>query len=360
MDMNKKKVVIGMSGGVDSSVAAALLLKQGYEVIGLTMRLWDDDTADGSDKCSALEDAKRVCESLGIKHYVADFRDSFRQNVIEYFVNEYKNGRTPNPCIICNKFLKFDEMLKFAEELGADYIATGHYARIERDADTGRYLLKEAESAKKDQTYVLYSLTQEQLSKTLMPLGELESKAETRKIAEDLGLLNAKKADSMEICFVPDKDYAAFIERHTGEPAAAGEFVDTEGNVIGRHKGIIHYTVGQRKGLGIAMGRPVFVLDKDAGKNTVVIGDEPELFYKRVEVSGVNFIPFDTLSGELRVKAKLRYRHTEQSATLHSMGESSVLIEFDQPQRAPSPGQVAVFYDGEYVLGGGIIERGIK
>lgn len=357
MDMNKKKVVIGMSGGVDSSVAAALLLKQGYEVIGLTMRLWDDDTADGSDKCSALEDAKRVCESLGIKHYVADFRDSFRQNVIEYFVNEYKNGRTPNPCIICNKFLKFDEMLKFAEELGADYIATGHYARIERDADTGRYLLKEAESAKKDQTYVLYSLTQEQLSKTLMPLGELESKAETRKIAEDLGLLNAKKADSMEICFVPDKDYAAFIERHTGEPAAAGEFVDTEGNVIGRHKGIIHYTVGQRKGLGVTFGKPMFVTKINSETNEVVLGEKGTEFSQSLVADRLNFISIEDLSEPIEVFAKVRYSAKPAKATVLPIAGGLAEVVFDTPQRAVTPGQAVVFYDESKscVIGGGII-----
>lgn len=349
------KVLVGMSGGVDSSVAAALLLQSGFDTAGATLRLYDSGGA-GNIKTDA-EDAAAVCGKLGIEHTVIDLRQSFCDTVIGNFVSEYACGRTPNPCLICNKKIKFGAMLREAHKLGFDKIATGHYARIEENG--GRFLLKKAVDASKDQSYVLYSLSQEQLGATELPLGSL-TKNEVRELAAERGFINADRPDSQDICFVPDGDYAAFITEKCKKSFEKGNFVDMSGRIIGEHRGIIHYTVGQRKGLRIAMGRPVFVLDKDAEKNTVVIGDEPELFYKRVEVSGVNFIPFDTLSGELRVKAKLRYRHTEQSATLHPMGDNGVLIEFDEPQRAPSPGQAAVFYDGEYVLGGGIIERGIK
>ncbi len=343
-----------MSGGVDSSVAAALLIKQGYEVTGLTMRLWDND---GEEGCLAAEDAKKVCDKLGIKHYVADFRESFRQNVIEYFVNEYQNGRTPNPCIVCNKFLKFDEMLKFAEKLGADYIATGHYAKIEYDTASGRYLLKNADSAEKDQTYVLYSLTQKQLSKTLMPLGELESKAETRKIAEELGLLTAKKADSMEICFIPDKDYASFIERHTGKSAEEGCFVDAQGNVLGRHKGIIHYTIGQRKGLGVTFGKPMFVTGINSKTNEVVLGEKGTEFSGSLIADNLNFISIEELSKPIEVLAKVRYSAKPAKATVVPVSQTSARVEFEMPQRAVTPGQAVVFYEmcGNGVIGGGII-----
>lgn len=353
--MNKKKVVIGMSGGVDSSVAAALLLKEGYEVIGLTMRLWDDKVAEG--ECSAVTDAKAVCDKLGIEHIVADFRESFRENVIEYFVSEYQNGRTPNPCIVCNKFLKFDEMLKCAESLGADYIATGHYAKIEYNEELGRYLLKNAKSAQKDQTYVLYSLTQNQLSKTLMPLGGLESKDETRKIAEKLGLLTAHKSDSMEICFIPDQDYAAFIEKHTGTVMPEGEFVDAEGTVLGRHKGIIHYTIGQRKGLGVTFGKPMFVTKINPETNEVVLGEKGTEFSKELLADKLNFISIEELTEPISVLAKVRYSAKPAKATVSPMSDGTAKVEFDEPQRAVTPGQAVVFYElcGNGVVGGGII-----
>ncbi len=363
--MNKKKVVIGMSGGVDSSVAAALLLEQGYEVIGLTMRLWDGEEVDGQfmdGTCcslSAVEDARFVCHKLGIEHHVMDFRREFENHVIDYFVDEYKNGRTPNPCIACNRFLKFDAMLKRAELLGADYVATGHYAKIEYDDNSGRYLLKRAKADAKDQTYALYSLTQEQLSKTLMPLGQLENKDETRAIAEKLGLVTAKKPDSMEICFVPDKDYAGFIKRRTGANAEEGDFVDTEGNVLGKHKGIIHYTVGQRKGLGVTFGKPMFVLRIDAEKNQVVLGKKGTEFADRLIAKDLNFITFDKLTEPTRVNAKVRYSAKESPAMVVPMEDGCAEVVFAEPQRAITPGQAVVFYevDGDCVIGGGIIRQ---
>jgi len=356
-------VVIGMSGGVDSSVAAALLIDEGYEVIGLTMRLWDGEVIDGEHmdgaccSASAVEDAKYVCYKLGIDHHVMDFRREFEENVIDYFVDEYKKGRTPNPCIACNKFLKFDAMLKKAELLGADYVATGHYAKVELDEKSGRFLLKRSASFAKDQTYALYSLSQEQLSKTLMPLGKLENKDETRAIAEERGLITAKKPDSMEICFVPDKDYASFIERRTGDQDVPGNFVDSLGNVLGQHRGIVHYTVGQRKGLGVTFGKPMFVLRIDAEKNEVVLGEKGTEFSDSLIADKLNFITFDKLTEPIRVAAKVRYSAKEAEATVEPMEDGRAKVIFDVPQRAITPGQAVVFYEinDENVIGGGII-----
>lgn len=362
--MTKKKVVIGMSGGVDSSVAAALLLEKGYDVVGMTMRLWDGEDICGVHmdgtccSASAAEDARYVCYKLGIEHYVMDFRAEFERDVINYFVDEYQNGRTPNPCIACNKYLKFDAMLKKAELLGAEYVATGHYAKVEYDPARGRYLLLRARAARKDQTYALFSLTQKQLARTLMPLGELENKEETREIAKRLDLITARKPDSMEICFVPDNDYAGFIGRRTGNADKSGNFVDINGNVIGRHRGIIHYTVGQRKGLGMTFGKPMFVLRIDAAKNEIVLGEKGTEFSRELTASDTNFIPFDRLESELTVCAKVRYSAREARATLVPLKDGRVRVVFDEPQRAVTPGQAVVFYaeDGDGVVGGGIIE----
>ncbi|MGN0494453.1 MAG: tRNA 2-thiouridine(34) synthase MnmA [Acutalibacteraceae bacterium] len=359
--MSAERIMTGMSGGVDSSVCAALLLKAGYEVEGVTLRLYDGEDYDAglTKTCCSLsdaEDAKAVCVRLKIPHYVFNFKDAFRQDVIENFINEYTAGRTPNPCIECNRKIKFAAMLDRAKVLGYDKIATGHYAVVEQ-AENGRYLLKKAADSSKDQTYVLYCLTQEQLSRTLFPLGGL-TKDQVREIAAENGFVNAKKPDSQDICFVPDGDYAAFIERQRGETARHGDFTDINGRILGEHKGIIRYTVGQRKGVGIALGKPAFVISKNAETDTVVLGDEDGLFYKRVLVDRLNFIPFDNLEGQMWVTAKLRYRHTEQPAVIYP-SDGRVIVEFDEPQRAPSPGQAAVFYDGDIVVGGGTIVKGI-
>ena len=349
--MEKQKIAIGMSGGVDSSVAAALLKKQGFEVIGITMLLCENDG-------SGARDAKAVCDKLGIAHYTADFRAEFKSKVIDYFVSEYQNGRTPNPCIVCNRFLKFDAMQSFAKNLGAEKIATGHYARIEFDKASGRYLLKGATASKKDQTYALYSLNQKQLSKTIMPLGELENKEETRKIAQELGFDIADKADSMEICFIPDDDYISYIEKYSGEKCPEGDFVDSDGNVLGRHGGIINYTIGQRKGLGVTFGKPMFVTKIDAGKNQVVLGEKGTEFSSELFADKLNFIPFDRLDKPIEVLAKVRYSAKPGKATVIPENEDRVRVVFDEPQRAVTPGQAAVFYDvcqPEIVVGGGII-----
>lgn len=359
--MKHNKVMAGMSGGVDSSVCAALLLKAGYEVSGVTLRLYDGEDYDAglTRTCCSLsdaEDAKAVCIKLGIPHYVFNFKDAFGDCVINNFIDEYISGMTPNPCIECNRKIKFAAMFDRAKTLGYDKIATGHYAVIEK-SENGRYLLKKAADETKDQTYVLYCLTQEQLSRTLFPLGSL-TKSQVREIAAENGFVNAEKPDSQDICFVPDGDYASFIERYTGEAAQKGDFTDVDGNVLGEHKGIIRYTVGQRKGLGIALGKPQFVISKNAETDTVILGDEDKLFYKRVLVDRLNFIPFDNLEGQMRVTAKLRYRHKEQPAVIYP-ADGGVIAEFDEPQRAPSPGQAAVFYDGDTVVGGGTIVKGI-
>lgn len=342
-----EKVLIGMSGGVDSSVAASVLMEQGFDVSGVTLKLCPDD--DGTNS----RDAYTVCENLNIKHFEFDLKKHFEEFVISDFINNYINGKTPNPCIECNKHIKFGKMIDLAEENGFDKIATGHYARIERNED-GRYLLLKAKDSSKDQSYVLYNLTQYQLSKTLFPLGNF-TKSQIREMAGNRGFINANRPDSQDICFVPDGDYASFIENNIGYKAQKGSYVDINGNYLGEHNGVIRYTLGQRKGLGIALGKPAFVIDKNSETNVVVLGDEEHLFKKCVEVKNVNFIPFERLEEKMRVSAKLRYRHTEQPAFIIPNGKDSVIIEFDEPQRAPSSGQAAVFYDGDMVVGGGTI-----
>ena len=354
------RVVIGMSGGVDSSVAAAVLKEQGYEVIGVTMRLWDgeniNDNIAESTCCgaSAVEDARRVAYKLGIEHHVLDFRKEFSEHVVDYFVDEYVNGKTPNPCIACNKFLKFDAMAKKADILEAEYIATGHYAKIEYDSNIGRYLLKRANADAKDQTYALYNLTQKQMSRLLLPLGNFEDKQAVRKYAEENGLATADKPDSQEICFVPDNDYVSFIKRRIGSLPEEGSFVDLEGNVLGTHKGVVNYTVGQRKGLGIAFGKPMFVIRIDAAKNEVVLGEQGTEFSDTLYAVRPNFILFDELKEPIRVAAKVRYSAKPALCTVSYEGERLKLV-FDEPQRAITPGQAVVMYDGDIVVGGATI-----
>ncbi len=350
------KTLIGMSGGVDSAVTAALISKNNIAA-GITLKLYDGNDAGLIAKFDReASDAADVCKKLGISHTTLDLKSDFYDHVIKHFIAEYMAGRTPNPCIQCNIHIKFGAMLDYAEKNGFDKIATGHYARVEKSGD--RYLLKKALDSTKDQSYVLYGLTNDQLSKTVLPLGNY-TKAQAREIAAEMNLCVARKSDSQDICFVPDGDYAAFIERNAGINFVAGDYLDINGKVLGKHKGVIHYTIGQRKGLGIALGKHAFVLDKNALKNEVILGDEEHLFCKQVVVNDVNIIAAGSLDG-IRAAGKLRYRHNEQPCVIHQTGKDQVVLEFDTPQRAPSPGQAAVFYDGDIVLGGGVIVKGIK
>lgn len=357
--MEKKKVVIGMSGGVDSSVAAHLLKKQGYDVIGVTMQIWqDEDTAvqeenGGCCGLSAVDDARRVASDLDIPYYVMNFKKEFKENVIDYFVGEYLNGRTPNPCIACNRYVKWESLLQRSLSIGADYIATGHYARVIQ-LENGRYTLQTSKTAAKDQTYALYNLTQEQLAHTLMPVGEY-TKDEIRQIAEEINLRVANKPDSQDICFVPDGDYAAFIEEETDTAIPEGNFVSETGEVLGRHKGITHYTVGQRKGLGIALGYPAFVLEIRPETNEVVLGTKEASMTTTLHADHLNFMSIADLTEKKRVFAKIRYNHRGAYCTVEKTGDDEILCTFEEPQRAVTPGQAVVLYDGEYVLGGGTI-----
>lgn len=348
------KVMVGMSGGVDSSAAAKLLLDSGYHTAGVTLSLFDRKDSGSCGSLSDAEDAKTVCSHLGIEHYVFDFKDKFRNLVMDKFAKGYLMGETPNPCIECNKHIKFGEMLKCAEEMGYDLIATGHYAIREFDESTGKYILKRPKDRMKDQTYVLYGITQYQLSKTLFPLGTY-SKPEIREIAESAGLINWQKPDSQDICFVPDGDYASFIKEHTGAKICEGDFLDTKGNILGRHKGVINYTIGQRRGIGIALGVPSYVVDKNASDNTVTIGTEKDLYKSEILVSDVNLISMDSLPEEMHVTAKIRYSRNEQPATIQPIGDNKVILRFETPQRAPAAGQAAVFYNGDIVIGGGCV-----
>ncbi|MBO7401753.1 MAG: tRNA 2-thiouridine(34) synthase MnmA [Lachnospiraceae bacterium] len=348
------KVIVGLSGGVDSAVAAYLLKVAGYDVIGVTLKNWESKTGEPG-RCCEITEAQRIAAALDISYFVKNAFDSFREYVTEPFVREYACGRTPNPCVECNRYVKWDEMMQAAQHMGANYIATGHYATVTRLAN-GRYTVKQADHAEKDQTYMLYRLTQEQLAHTIMPLGKL-SKTEVRKIAKEVGIPVANKPDSQEICFVPEGNYADFVEEEAGE-FPAGNFVDEDGNILGKHKGIIHYTVGQRKGLGIAMGHPVFVKKIDAKKNEVVLSEEGALFSDTVVVNRLNFLGIEDIKeGEkIRARARIRYHHSGEWATLTRSGAETVTITFDSPVRAASPGQSAVFYDEDNcLLGGGII-----
>ena len=357
------RVVVGMSGGVDSSVAAYLLKEQGYDVVGVTMQIWQKEDAcsieenGGCCGLSAVEDARRVAAALKIPYYVMNFRQEFQKSVIDYFTDEYLNGRTPNPCIACNRYVKWEALLNRSLSIGADYIATGHYARIEQ-LPNGRYALRRSAALAKDQTYALYNLTQEQLKRTLVPVGAY-SKDEIRAIAERKGLLVADKPDSQDICFVPDGDYASYIAKtvreRSGQELPDGNFVTPDGRILGRHKGIVHYTVGQRKGLGLALGYPAFVLEIRPETNEVVIGTYEESLTRTVKADGLNFMSIEDLTEPRGVFAKIRYNHKGAWCTVEKTGSDEVTCHFEEPQRAVTPGQALVFYDGEYVLGGGTI-----
>jgi len=355
--------MVAMSGGVDSSVAAALLLEEGYACIGVTMQLWPEDLPreheSGCCSISAVEDARRVANKLGIPYYVLNFADIFVEEVIDRFADEYLRGRTPNPCIVCNEKVKFGAFLEKALELECDYVATGHYAIVERDEASGRYLLKRGRDRQKDQSYTLYGLTQEQLSRTLFPLGPY-LKEETRRIARELGLITAAKPDSQEICFVPEGDYRAFMERYRPESKRPGPIVDLQGNVLGQHQGIAFYTVGQRKGLGIPHPTPLYVVAIDEVNNALVVGPREAVEGWSLLADPGNFIAVPQLDGARRVTCKIRYRVQDAPATIEPAPEGGVITRFDEPQAAITPGQSVVWYDGDVVVGGGIIQKDLK
>lgn len=386
-----KRALIAMSGGVDSSVAAYLTKEEGFDVAGVTLKMFGNELigAVGESTCcstSDVEDAESVCRRLGVPFYVFNFADKFEKEVVQRFVEAYEEGRTPNPCIDCNRYLKFGALFQRMEELGYDYIVTGHYARVEKagldesagssesdsaiigrngyaegrrtcagiEVAAGRYLLKKALDPKKDQSYVLYSLTQEQLSHVMFPLGGMD-KAETRRIAEEQGFLNARKHDSQDICFVPDGDYTGFIGRYTGKEYPHGDFVDEEGNVLGEHKGLIRYTIGQRKGLGLALPAPLYVCRKDLEKNQVVLAPNEHLFTKTMDVCDFNWIAFDEPAEPFHAAVRARYSQKEAPAVITPLGSGRVRVDFDEPVRAITSGQAAVVYEDDIVIGGGTI-----
>ena len=352
------RAMIAMSGGVDSSVAAWLTQQSGYDCEGAIMRLYDCPDAAGCHDTQAITDARHVADTLGLPFHIFDCREAFRQQVIGHFIGCYECGLTPNPCIQCNRYLKFDVFLQKALDLGCHHIVTGHYARIEQRED-GRYLLRKALDESKDQTYFLYSLTQHQLSHTLLPLGAL-TKAQARQIAEKQGFLNARKRDSQDICFIPDGDYAAFITETTGKTYPQGNYLDLEGKVIGTHQGAIRYTIGQRKGLGIALGAPAYVCKKNMTDNTVTLGPNEALLSSALLANDWNWIAIDELREPIRVSAKIRHSQFGQPATVYPEAEGFARVVFDQPQRAISPGQAVVLYLDDIVLGGGTITQPLK
>jgi tRNA-specific 2-thiouridylase len=355
------KILVAMSGGVDSSVAAKILVDQGHEVAGVTLKLFSNEdivcAENATRTCCALsdvEDAKNVAYKLGIEHFVFNFRELFAETVIKRFVDSYLEGKTPNPCIDCNRFIKFDKLIERAVLLGYDAVATGHYAAVRQNPETGRWLLDRGRDRSKDQSYVLYSLTQDQLARTLFPLGGMD-KTDVRKIAEDSGLINARKPDSQDICFVPGGDYAAFIEKAAPGSSRPGKFLDVTGREIGEHRGVTRYTIGQRRGIAQAFGKPMYVVAKDAKANTVTLGENADLMSQSLVARDVNLIAFDRLDSPMRVTAKIRYNQTEQAATIAPGPDGSILVDFEEPQRAVAEGQAVVFYSGDTVIGGGTI-----
>jgi tRNA-specific 2-thiouridylase len=364
MASKKPTVVVAMSGGVDSSVAAGLLLRQGYNVVGITMQIWQESTTQtkGAGCCSlgAVEDARRVAAKLDIPHYVLNFREFFAEKVIDNFVDEYKRGRTPNPCVNCNRYVKFDALLSKARALGAEYLATGHYARVEYNEDRRRWMLMRALDNAKDQTYALYHFTQDELAHTLMPLGLVTNKAETREIASELGLLVANKPDSQEICFVQGGSYTDFLAKTAPETVRPGDIVDTSGKPRGKHDGIAFYTIGQRRRVNVGSPIPLYVVDIDAASNTVIVGNNDELLADGLIADDINWVGIEGLNGPLTVYAKIRYNMQPVPATIQpGASDGSITVRFDEPQRAVTPGQSLVLYEnaGESVLGGGTIQK---
>ena len=352
--MDHKSVMIAMSGGVDSSVAAWLMARQGYTCLGSTMRMCDASLPNMENAADPAVDARAVAEKMGIPFYVFQATEEFRRMVIDPFVSVYESGGTPNPCICCNHTMKFGYLLEQALDMGCSHIVTGHYAKLRQDTSTGRYLLYKAEDPAKDQSYFLAGLNQHQLSHILFPLGEL-TKEQVRRIATEQGFITAKKRDSQDICFIPDGDFAAFIRSYTQKDYPAGDFLDRNGNVVGQHTGAFAYTLGQRKGLGLAMGEPVYVCGKDMANNTVTVGPNESLFATTLVAENWNWLPFPALCQPIRVMAKARYRHTVQSATVYPLEDGKAKVVFDEPQRAITPGQAVVLYEGDMVVGAGTI-----
>ncbi|MBQ8682471.1 MAG: tRNA 2-thiouridine(34) synthase MnmA [Selenomonadales bacterium] len=361
--MTKQRVVVAMSGGVDSSLTAALLLRQGYEVIGVTMRLWSDPTLPKEEAeagpLRAIKDAKAVADMLGIEHHVADFQDLFKEKIISYFTGEYQRARTPNPCVICNQEVKFGALLAKARQLGADYLATGHYIRVVYDEAKDEYFIKKGIDPKKDQSYMLYHMKQDVLKHLLFPLGNMK-KSETRQVAEEMNLPVAHKKESQDICFIPDNDYKGFLQRHCPQAFSKGKIIDTKGNVVGKHNGLASYTIGQRKGLGLVAPQPLYVIGMDQKTNTLLVGENKDLFIHDLIAENVSFIAKEAPTESFVAEAKIRYAAPPARARITPMANGRALVSFEETQRAITPGQSVVFYDGDTVLGGGIISKPIR